>query len=73
VAKSPSPQLDPPRQWSDRRGAAAHLGVALRTVDELTAAGVIATYRLPGHRRVLIDLIELDALVAAGRRQVGVR
>jgi excisionase family DNA binding protein len=61
-----------PRRWTDRHAAAAHLGVAVRTVDELIAAGTLVTYRIPGHRRVLIDVAELDALVESGRRQVGV-
>jgi hypothetical protein len=45
----------------------------LRRLDHLIADGTVATYRLPGdHRRILLDLAELDALIESGRRQVGV-
>jgi excisionase family DNA binding protein len=71
VSKIQSPQPEPPRRWSDRQAAAEYLGVAVRTIDTLIASGEIRAYRLPGGRRVLIDLAEVDASIAAAARIVG--
>jgi Helix-turn-helix domain len=65
----------------NRSGAAAYLNVSEDTVDRLIEAGELSVVRLPVahhrngaavsglNRRVLIDRIELDALVERSRER----
>ena len=52
------------RRLVDVRGAAAYLSVSPDTVEGLLQRGVIRRVTLPGVRRLLVDLRELDRLVA---------
>jgi hypothetical protein len=57
-----------PRRLLDRLGASAYLSVALDTIDQLDAAGVLRRVRLPNGsggdlKRVLFDRADLDALI----------
>ena len=56
------------RRLMSRRQAAHYLGLSLRKFDEMLAAGVVAPVRLPAvRRRTLVDRLDLDALIAAGK------
>jgi hypothetical protein len=65
----------------DRAGAAAYLGCSPDTVDRLINTGALSVVRLPvarhrrgdavqgSNRRVLLDRVELDDLVARSREK----
>jgi excisionase family DNA binding protein len=56
-----------PRRWATREEAAEYSRLSLRTIDDRVAQGLIHCYRVPGGRRCLIDLNELDQLIESGQ------
>jgi len=48
--------------------AGAFLGLSKWTVRDLIAAGKLRRVQLPGVNRVLLDRLDLEALVEAGKR-----
>ena len=56
------------RRLAGRRQAADYLDVTLRTLDRMIARGLLNRVRLPGVRRTLLDLADLDRLVDEAKR-----
>ena len=63
----PSSGLLPPRLLSVRDAAAYLGGVSPWLIRRLIEEGALHPVKLAGARRVLLDRLELDALVAASR------
>jgi excisionase family DNA binding protein len=62
VAFADSPALAP--RFLNVAGAAAHVGLSVRSIRNLLSAGKLVGYR-PVRGRVLIDRMELEALVSS--------
>ena len=56
------------RRLMGREEAAEYLRVTLRTLDRLTARGLLSPVRLPGICRTLLDLADLNRLVDEAKR-----
>ncbi len=51
----------------DRQDSSGYLHISARTLDKLVTRGVLKPVRLPGCRRVLFDVGDLDRLIDAGK------
>jgi excisionase family DNA binding protein len=69
MALNSVPRLAPPlaRRLVGIEDAAQYLGVSADTVLGMLARGALHRVALPGVRRLLLDVRELDAVVDAGR------
>jgi hypothetical protein len=64
-SRSTEPPAAPPR-WASREEAAAYSSLSLRVLDDRIAKGLIHAHRVPGGRRVVIDLNQIDELILSG-------
>ena len=58
-------QSDRQPNWVTRRELAGTLKRSTKTVDNLTRAGTLVAYKLPGSRGVLYDLNEVNSTMRA--------
>jgi excisionase family DNA binding protein len=57
--------LPPLRRWGSVKVAAERASVCTATIERWIAKGRLTAYRPPPGRRILIDLDELDRMIAA--------
>lgn len=69
TAPTPTPDvLSSGPRLVDVAAAARQLGVSVWTVRDLIERGALPRVELPGVRRVLVDVRDVERLIVAGRR-----